>query len=211
LLLAFTDNATTGYDKKYDAKKLAGNKKLSLYSVANDRRYAIQGLPTMEDKEAEVPIGVSLDSSNAISFSLKWEERLEHYDIYLKDNLSGTAVDLRKEDYSLAVDSGAHNSRFRVVITPKASTGINYLQNDGLSITYNNGIISIMNMENESDKIEHIRICDLAGKKINEWNDVQLKANEVLSFSFEPANSGYYIVDVMTGFKSVLKKICVID
>ncbi len=211
LLVAFTDSATTGFDKKYDAKKLARTSRLSLYSVANGRYYAIQGLPYLTDPEAEVPIGVSMDNSNVITFSLKWEELLDNYDIYLKDNSTGSLADLRNDDYAVALDSGAHDERFSIILAAKASTGIDELANDGLSITYNNGIISIMNPENEPNKVEHIRIFDLAGKKINEWNDVQLKANEVCSFSFEPATSGYYIVDAMTGFKSVPQKICVID
>ena len=206
LLVAFTDSATSGFDKKYDAKKLIGNTKLSLYSINNDLHYAIQGLPYLAEEETEVPVGVSLDTAKTITFSLKWEELLENFDIYLDDNLTGTLTNLRDENYTLSLAAGEHNGRFSLRFTLK-TTGIENVEKADLIISYSSGNLTIGNAGNDLRNIESVSIFDLSGKRIKSWTSLSIKEN--LSLPFNAVNPGYYLVKVVSGRNEFQEKIYV--
>ncbi|RED94955.1 autotransporter outer membrane beta-barrel domain-containing protein [Marinoscillum furvescens] len=70
LLIGFRADATTGFDKRYDAVKLKGNDAFSFYSLLNDQRLAIQGLPELTSEELTVALGYELEQAGTYSLSV---------------------------------------------------------------------------------------------------------------------------------------------
>jgi len=209
-LIAFSDSATNGFDKKYDARKLKGNLKLSLYSLLNSGQYAIQGLSRLSENETEVPVGVTLNTANNITFALRWEEQLDDFEIHLIDYLTGAVTDLRAGNYSLQIDSGAYDARFVVRFTPKnSSTGIDALPDKGITVAYANSTVEIHNHFYQTKAIKNVKVYELNGRVAAQWNQLN-ETGERLSFPFKPVSSGYYFVEVVAKGTSMKEKIFVL-
>lgn len=211
LLMIFSQEATSGFDKMYDARKLKGNTKLSLYSLNNDQQYAIQGLPYLVQDEVKVPIGVSMNGNIAFTFALKWEESLEDFDIYLEDMQTGSITDMRNADHSVSLAGGEHNSRFSIVLTPKNATAIREPSVSVIEVNHDHGMLRIINKQDRTQVLESVLIYDIAGKQLQEWNRVPLKNMETLLLPFAPEHSGYYIVSISFENESVRQKIRIIN
>lgn len=114
-LLAFGEVATDGYDDLYDAKKMAANERIALYTYANNHPMAIQAWSPITSSRV-IPVGLNATLAGTYTFSIA---NLDQFDatvlIYLEDTENGTFHNLRASGYSFNLDGELeNNNRFRL-------------------------------------------------------------------------------------------------
>ncbi len=166
MLVGFTDAATAGFDRKYDASKLGTG--FSVYSLMGDRKLAIQGLPVnWLNKQADQSIALGIYVPEAGDYTLNLQESTNPQSelLYLNDHLSGRSVDLFKESYSFHSEAGTYNDRFSLSSSPLSTSTILGLQSHQLDLVVY-GISGAIRVR--SEVTGHLTIYTMEGKKIME-------------------------------------------
>ncbi len=143
-LLAFGAVATDGYDDLYDAKKMAANERIALYTYANNHPMAIQAWSPITSSRV-IPVGLNASLAGTYTFSIA---NLEQFDetvlIYLEDTENGTFHNLRASGYSFNLDGALeNNNRFRLHFSAPIT-----VSTEAVSCEGNDGELSISAPEN---------------------------------------------------------------
>ena len=115
LLVAFSEKATTDVDNGYDALTYKNSDNpLSFYSIIDNNKYVIQGLPTFNESQT---VSLGFDTKVAprtLTISIhNMEGALETSEIYLVDNLLNITHDLKTSDYQFEqTTTGEFKNRF---------------------------------------------------------------------------------------------------
>jgi hypothetical protein len=97
IAVRFVDDATSGYDKKYDAAKFYGDKtipQLSSYTASDPNLLSISGLPAGQSSTI-VPLRLDMDYTGALTFTAKGMESFNETSIELEDKQLNKFIDLR--------------------------------------------------------------------------------------------------------------------
>ena len=113
ILIGLTDDATVGYDAKFDARRLHGNTGLELSFVQDTAMYVILGQPTISYNEQDkLPLHVYNDTAAMHSFYLDSTQNVNGGNkYYLIDSLLNVTHDL-SSPYTVQLDTGNHENRF---------------------------------------------------------------------------------------------------
>jgi hypothetical protein len=113
LLIGLLPQATDGYDRLYDGRKLKGNPQLAFYSVLNQYDLAIQGLDQDLKADKVIPLGLDAGQTGRHTIALDSLDNWPGHTIALLDSVQGTVTDLQENDYHFAVNQpGAIRGRF---------------------------------------------------------------------------------------------------
>lgn len=111
-LVAFMDDAADDADPLYDAKKMKGSSKISLYTKVHGADYAIQAIPLLNNDRSLV-MGMDAGVSGTYTLNLKTVENIdETISIYLEDTFTGQWQDLRLHPYVFYSSTGIFDTRF---------------------------------------------------------------------------------------------------
>ena len=113
ILIGLTDDATVGYDPKYDARRLHGNTGLEFSFTQDTALYVILGRPTISfDEQDIIPLHVFNDTATMHSFHLDSTQNVNGGNkYYLIDSLVNVIHDLATP-YTVQLDTGNHDNRF---------------------------------------------------------------------------------------------------
>ncbi|MFT7031308.1 MAG: hypothetical protein ACJA2C_002709 [Marinoscillum sp.] len=148
IIVGFTENATTAIDYGLDAKKFSGDENLSFFTLIDNDRMAIQGLPVLNDNEEKV-IDLGMDLSNAGEYRIA-VERFEGFEetisVLLRDNASGLGHELSADKTITfqAESAEVPSDRFQLIVSntmtnlalPKIRRLQFYGSVDGLTLLY---------------------------------------------------------------------------
>ena len=125
ILIAFTNEATEGFDAQFDAEKLQGNPNLSFYSKLGNDKMVIQALPVVKD-ELSIPIGLFTANGGKFTFKIDTIENMsEDIEVFIFDALENTTTPFEfKTTYKFNCDKGDVDGRFFIVFKNN-STSIN--------------------------------------------------------------------------------------
>ncbi|MEX1187964.1 MAG: T9SS type A sorting domain-containing protein [Bacteroidia bacterium] len=153
-LLAFGDQATDAYDDLFDAKKIAANSDIALYTTAGEMNFAIQAMSSLTESKI-VPVGLDASQAGIYTFSIANMEGINPTVlIYLEDRLSGTFHNLRVSDYNANITEAiTGDGRFYLHFSKPVSVSANAescSSNDGSIIienasSWNYSIVNGMN------------------------------------------------------------------
>ena len=143
-LIAFGEEATDGYDDRFDAKKMAASEQIALFTMANEFPMAIQAWSPITESRI-IPVGLNATQAGTYTFKIA---NLENFDetvlVYLEDMENGTFHNLRASEYSFSIEEALVNSsRFRLHFS--APVVVNA---EAESCTTQDGVISINAPEN---------------------------------------------------------------
>lgn len=187
-LVGYMDNATNGKDQFYDSDIVEAGNPVSLYSVNETDKLAIQGRAMPFDANDQVPLGYRTDAAGLYHVSLSnYDGLFLDQQVYLEDLYLGVIHDLKESDYSFTSVVGTFNDRFVLRYTTEA-LGVN---------DADAGQNSILVFKNKQDvhvasgkvDMQTIRIYDLRGRlltqKLNVNSDTAIfedlpYANQVL-------------------------------
>jgi hypothetical protein len=100
ILINFTDKATFGFDKGYDAQKILNSNPVSFFSICQDHRYTIQGLPPLPFDE-KIKLGFHTNvAPRKLSIGIdKVEGKLINIPVFLVDHELHVVHNLKEADY----------------------------------------------------------------------------------------------------------------
>lgn len=194
-LISFTDDATDGYDRLYDGKKLIGNPDFALYSLLDEEKFAIQAFPKLKWNDSRiVPIGLQTSDFGTFHFKVIDVENIsENVQIYLEDKQQNRFINLKKHDiHCFQSQAGNIHNRFFLHFSRIAtSEQVNTNQNFANVYAYKKKIF--IELPTESYAHTEVRIYDITGKMIC---NKKLQSCNDNCISCEPY-SGIFIVKLL--------------
>jgi len=165
-LIAMMEDATLGFDRDYDARKLLGDASLYLYTEMPDanQALAIQGVPFPEESPIIIPLVIDVSVSGEFVLSVVDIQNIDvSMDVLLEDTQSDEFYDLKEEeDIILQLSEGNYNSRFYLHISN--ATGVDEINKSEDIYTYTNG--NKLYIINPQRKTGNVKIFNLAGQEI---------------------------------------------
>jgi hypothetical protein len=194
IYIRFLDEATTGFDRMYDAHKLLSNAEAvpQIYTVSGVYQLAINTLPATE------VIPMSFVAGLSGSYTIEAIETSEFGNVVLEDKFTGAQVNLLENPYSFDHVTGADTDRFLVHFTP---LGTSEKDANDISIWSN-------------DKDIYVNIPDVVNGKVEVFN---MMGQRVLSENLNTGlnkytvngKDGYYIVKVLSSESTVTGKVII--
>ncbi len=207
--IRYEDNSTTGLDSGYDAGTFTGssnsfNVYTHLVSNSNGIDFMIQSLPKDNYENMIIPIGVSAETNDEITFTIQTLNLPNNTNVYLEDKTLNNFARLDEEnsEYNITLNQDLNGiGRFYLHTTS------NVLNIDSLSDKY----ISIYNIGDDSVRIvglqsnnSIIKIYNILGKLVLQK---QLQINGVTDVSIPKLPSGVYFIQLHTEKGKLNKKI----
>lgn len=210
LVVRFNAKATYGFDKQFDAYKFSKTSgAVSMWTSTGTISYSINGLPFPETS-IDLPVGVNVKVAGTYRVSSPELNKLDNYNITLKDINTGQTVDLKSGgSIDFNASTGLTESRFILTITNKL-TGVSgpETSGEGFKIFASRGKINVVLLSEDYDNtFGSITIYDVSGNRI-------LQKNVIWNFGETPVQlgtgsfvNGIYLVEVKSGVHRVVKKI----
>lgn len=200
-LVGYIEGATNGLDRSFDGSLFGGNH-VSIYSINDSQKLAIQGRALPFDNADIVNLGIKTTIAGTFTISLDMLDGLfVNQDIYLKDNLQNTIHNLKSGPYSFTAGIGTFENRFQIV--------------------YRNGALGIPEFNPESiviykkDKdvvvtsglatIDGIRVFDIQGRLL--FDGQKINASEKIIKNLPPTDQVLIVQVVTTEGIKVSRKI----
>jgi hypothetical protein len=170
ILIGFINEATTGYDEKYDGTRFLHDQNLNFYSMLAQHRLAIQGLPPFRGKET-IPLGFISNISESVTLQISIDHTagtISDSGIILTDKLLGRTHDLKLGPYEFkSADSGPVDDRFEMHFSdPQKEIVIPEPTKIKWNLIHN----ILMVNTNKMDTISRLEIFDLNGRKLRDIN-----------------------------------------
>jgi trimeric autotransporter adhesin len=209
----FNNEATTGYDEKFDGYKLFSNDAAfgQLYSTLEGRNYVINGIP-LPTESISVPLVIKISQSGSYSLIKKVLEELDSYNVYLIDKANGNyTVDLKNSsNYTFTSDAGTFTDRFVLrFVSLTTSVETPSIINTKFNIYGTQNFINILppdDFAGVSDGI--VKIYDLTGRVVKQTNGIGLSRGSLVQIPFS-GRQGIYIVEISSGLSRYKGKVSV--
>ncbi|MEQ8239702.1 MAG: glycosyl hydrolase [Cyclobacteriaceae bacterium] len=199
-LVGLKDDATLGFDQKYDAIAMQSNAPLKVNSLLDEEALAIQGLPG-DSELMFVDLSVETAYKGLFEFQLT-DGGFDGYSITLLDHVANKSVNLTTGGYSFTADAKKDHSRFQLVIARedvlselKASPSDHkiFAADDLLKIQLQDGVDNAK-----------IHIMDIGGQRLREYHNVAL-VNGHGQVDFR--GKGLFLVRIITNKEVITRKI----
>lgn len=196
-LIAFVDDATDQRDHPYDARKIIGQPRLSIYTMLDDDGYAIQGFPPLTNLDKVIDLGTIYGDPGQYTISLK---ELDNFDpsigIYLEDVHTGIWTNLRTDSfYTYSAVEGIFPDRFNVHFLPPTITGVQ--EQEPVSVNmFSNGTHLIVDFSNVDVDKARVELYDMLGKYVIEPGEFRASNNRI-QIPVSGLATGNYIVRVL--------------
>lgn len=186
ILIGYSEKATNDFDLGIDGK-VFDRSNSRIYSVLNSDELVINGRSSFRNED-KVILGFVAKNSGYFTIELENGEGLfTDQTIYLKDNFTGSIVDVTKQSYSFLSEEGVFNDRFELVY-----------KKDNLELMSNTNVVAYstdnaIHIHSEGAKITSVVIYDTLGRKLFESKKVDneilisglLKSNQTLILNIE--------------------------
>lgn len=201
-IVGLSPNASKEKDHAFDAQHISANKDLQLYSYLNNNRYAIQGLPLINEK-LRVKLGYDLSEQGNYAIRTDEESLSEHYDIILEDLQEQRSHYFANGSYSFYSEAGNDQQRFELVLMPKAVLSTPHLGND-LSVFQTQDGIELQ-LNNQYSGNSRGLIYNLSGKQLMQLDDMVF-SNGKTSFAISSRLSQIVIIKLITEDQTYITK-----
>jgi len=203
--IRFDANATSQFDKAFDAYKMFGiNAAPQIYSLTNDNlKLSINTLKSLNNGEfIMIPLGFRTESSGNYLFTIPQLNFDDQYLIYLTDNKTGSKINLRDTtNYQFTSDSGIFENRFVLSFTAQTITSVRQVNNtNDIKITnFKNNV-----MVSTTEATATVYVYDITGCELMQNN----YAIQQINFTMSDI-AGCYIIKVVTPKNCISQKIIV--
>ncbi|GEM_PF-6076923 len=172
-LISFIADATDAKDWAYDAVKLSGNTGASLYTLLEDSRLAIQGVPNISGYR-EIALGYDLAEQGQYSIELSALGLSDQYEVFILDQETGVKYSSQAlADEQLTLPAGKNQGRFLIIIEPAVITEITDQIGDKLVVYTKDGKLILKGVKMETG---NLRIYDMQGRTIMDNNYADLSS-----------------------------------
>ena len=163
ILIGFTEKATEGVDRGYDALKIEGDNSIGFYSIIDNEKYSIQGL-NIFSSEKTIDLGFDTKVAPRI-FTISidnMEGVLKNSEIYLVDNLLNITHNLKDSDYQFMVkEVGESFDRFTLQFIGRISLSVDddFILNNDFIISQDEGL-----KISSQRSVQSIKVYDILGR-----------------------------------------------
>jgi hypothetical protein len=182
ILIGFLEEATEAIEQKFDGLRFDGNSFVSFYSIAENKKLAIQGTKEWQE-DMVIPLGFSCKIKEKITLKISIdhiEGELAEKEVYLYDNLLNITHNLKTEDYAFETEfEGNFDDRFTLKFNQQVLNTENTVTSiDTLLIKNEAEYLSVATSENST--ISTIKLHDILGRTImsNSVNDNKLQISK---------------------------------
>jgi hypothetical protein len=207
MVIYFSSNAATSFNKETDAHKLL-NTDISvpnLYSISDDlQELSIKALSFPESGTYDkIPLGITAGRSGKMSINLDDLQNIpSHWNIYLIDKEKRTGRDLRKKSsYSFSIKEGEHPERFQLMFSMEKISDPAIALDEKFSVDSRGYLKVRLNLE-EGQKGE-LRVNAVTGQLLEEK---QGRGREEVEFR-SITSSGIYFINLYVDGKRYSKKV----
>ena len=193
VLIGFTDDATDGKDRKYEATTIEGNQNMAFYTILGEEHMSIQGLPKLQENDTKIiPLGFNSTyqgvHSIKIDTTINWNDNVE---VFVKDELKESLVSLKNGEYFFYSGTGRDDNRFSLVFKYSTVTSVENIENatNYVKTMYLDGQWMI---NSSLENITEYQVIDMAGKLLKN-NKLNQRNITIDTHSF---TSGLYFVKV---------------
>lgn len=174
LLIGYVSDATNAIDRGFDADFYESDNTVGFYSLAQQKKLAIQGRALPFSVTDEVPIGFNVPAAGSYEIAISdFDGLFADQSIYLEDKLLGLIHDLKQSSYSFESVSGNFNSRFVIRYTDTLlDTAEQSVNQNQISIYKNNNQVII---NAGSSQILTAGVFDLNGRLLHQKQNVNAK------------------------------------
>ncbi len=203
ILIGFFDQATNNVDRDYDGKRLENGTNFDFFSLINNEKYAVQGVPSLVDSKT-MPIGVEIPVDSQITLSIdRFEGDLDQVNVYLHDKDLQIFYDLKQADYTVDMLQGEYANRFELVFSRNAlNTNSNELLNGNNLIVSNTNSQVLVKVSGETT-MKNIQVYDVIGKLIS---NVNLNTNEATLQGNYQTGAVYFVKVTLQNGQTLNKK-----
>jgi hypothetical protein len=201
-MIAYTAQGTTAYDNGIDGKALLDGG-ITLYSVADDTKLAIQARPEFTDTDI-VTLGFKTSVAGTFTISI---DRVDgvfagNQAVYVKDNVTGTIHNLKDSSYSFISETGTFDNRFEIMYINSALGTNDPVATPKDVVVYRDGKqVKVQS----SQIITGVAVYDIVGKLLYENNTID--ATEFTSADINAANQVVIVKVMLDNNQAVAKKI----
>jgi len=200
-LVGYIGGATNGLDRGFDGSLFGGNH-VSIYSITDSQKLAIQGRALPFDNADIVNLGIKTTIAGTFTISLDMLDGLfVSQDIYLKDNLQNTIHNLKTGPYSFTAGIGTFDSRFQIVYRNEA-LGIPEFNPESIVIYKKDKDVVVTS---GLATIDGIRVFDIQGRLL--FDGQKINASEKIIKSLPPTDQVLIVQVVTTEGIKVSRKI----
>jgi trimeric autotransporter adhesin len=202
-LVGYTEAATLDIDYGYDSRKLTEGATISLYSVLQNSKLAIQARPEFMVNDI-VSMGFTAPEAGQYTIQIDHTDGLfsQGQNIYLKDLQEGLIRNLSLNDYTFTTEAGTFEGRFEIHYQ-SAALGI-----DNPVIDANNVIVfkqgTAININTGNTLINSVKVFDIRGRQL--YSRDNINAAETL-ISYLNIQQQVLIVEIATEKGKVSKRI----
>jgi hypothetical protein len=120
VLIGLGEDATYAVDSHLDSRKFESGSPLSFYSLIEDQKYVIQGLPLATSGNVSAQLGFDLTESGTFTLSvIDFENISQNVNVTLLDHLTGASYDLRStESFEFTTEIVSNDRRFELQFSP---------------------------------------------------------------------------------------------
>jgi hypothetical protein len=209
LVVYFDEKATPNFDGKLDALKLMNTDYMmvNFYLIGPDnRKLSISAIPFVTDSLFRIPLGVVTGFDGDVVFSVRnLEGDLSGLDIFLSDIITGSFLDIKKEDsYEIYLPEGKYEDRFFLDFR-NLHTGIDDIPDprETLFDVYSSKGILNLKINHVTGKSGRFTLLNLAGQ-ILIAQDFSFPGSYELEYPFK---GGIYIATFTSGREKESKKL----
>jgi hypothetical protein len=200
-MVGYTPQATLEYDNGIDGRAFVDGTS-TIYSVIEGEKLGIQGRPAFNIDDV---VALGFKTEVAGDFVMKLDRTngifAGEQDIYIKDNLNGTAHDIKNGDFSFTSEAGTFDGRFEIIYKQPEALGVSETQIKETVIFGGNQQVKITS----SEEIKSVTVYDINGKVLYQNNNVN---NTEFASSNLTASQQVVIVNaVLLSGQAVSKKI----
>ncbi|HML85803.1 MAG TPA: T9SS type A sorting domain-containing protein, partial [Bacteroidales bacterium] len=194
----FHDQATEGFDSRWDARKLEGlNEAPQLYTTAGEYKLSINEQPKQTKRDIPMNFSCGVDGQYTLTFS-----GVESFEspsrITLEDKLLGSTIDVTNSlSYNFSYNTTDDEGRF--ILHFSTATGISDKEVQNIQIWAANHQLFI---DNQAGVVGDVTLYDITGKKI-----LAKQVTEGKSIINVNGLNGTYIVRIATVKGVVTKKV----
>ncbi|MGL1888963.1 MAG: DUF1565 domain-containing protein [Reichenbachiella sp.] len=184
-LIGVVEEASLGQDK-YDAQKLIINEGMKLFSYAEERALAIQGLPAI-DSSISISLGITItEASEYVLDITELKNWASEPPIFLVDNILKTYHDLSTDGaYTFDSDAVSNQNRFNLSFVEPLLLNINSEADlHGLQVVHQKEGVQI-DCRSTSNHLISMEIVNLAGKTLFSRHYKNDTIKEFIPFNFE--------------------------
>lgn len=195
ILLGYIENATDDLDWGYDGESLS-NSQISLYSLLDQKKLAIQAKALPFNKNDVVKLGYKTSKAGNFNIALNHFDGLfeGNQEVFIKDNLLNVLHDLKEGDYSFESPVGTFENRFEITYSNQALETENLVIDPDSIILYKDKNTTII-INAGSLLINQIKVYDIAGRLLYHQDNVNSATAYVQNL---PEQQQLLIVEVLT-------------